>query len=286
VSASTPNLETDSAADAFTPGVAVHPPPRGSGASLPRRLLLAVGWIGPIAAFFIIWEVVARTGIANPTLLSPPTKVFPAIKDYFVTGDIYPHLEASLKRGAVGFALAVAVGVPVGLLLGWARPLSRVVSPVVELLRQLPPLAMLPVFLLFLGLGFKAQVAMVIWAALWPILLNTVTGAQSVDPRLVKAARTLGASRLSLFTKVALPSALPTVVTGMRLGASYSLLVLISAEMIGANSGLGFLILNNQYTFHIPQMYASILIIACLGLTLNYGLLILERIAIPWKQHL
>jgi NitT/TauT family transport system permease protein len=260
---------------------------------LTKRLIAAGGWIGPIAAFFLVWETIVRLNLASPALLSPPSEVFPTIWRYFSGdmpsysgGSIWPHLGASLRRGITGFALAVAVGLPLGLLLGWARRASGVISPVVELLRQLPPLAMLPIFILFLGLGFKAQVAMVFWAALWPILLNTVAGTQGVDPRLVKAARTLGATSHSLMRKVVLPSALPTIVTGMRLAASYSLLVLISAEMIGANKGLGFLILNNEYTFHIPEMYAAILILAAAGLTLNYILLIVERTLIPWKQHI
>jgi NitT/TauT family transport system permease protein len=141
------------------------------------------------------------------------------------------------------------------------------------------------VFLLFLGLGFRAQVAIVIWAAIWPILLNTVTGAQGVDERLKKAARTLGAGRRDIFLKVELPSALPTIMTGMRLGASYAFLVLVAAEMVGADSGIGFIILNNQFTFRIPQMYAAILILACLGILLNYGLLWLERRLTPWRGH-
>jgi ABC-type nitrate/sulfonate/bicarbonate transport system permease component len=258
----------------------------GRAGRIARRALLGTAWVGPLVAFFLVWQGVVEAGWANRTLLSPPSSVFPAVWRYFSSGEIYPHLETSLRRGSTGFGLAIAIGIPLGLILGYVKPVARVLMPVVELLRQLPPLAMLPVFILFLGLGLRAQVAIVTWAAVWPILLNTISGAQAVDPRLVKAARTLGAKRFALFAKIAFPSALPTIVTGLRLGASYSLLVLISAEMVGANSGLGFLILNTQYSFHIPQMYAAILILAILGLLLNYGLLLLEYVLVPWKRHL
>lgn len=243
----------------------------------------AILWALPILCLFAVWELVVRLGWFSATLLAPPTVVAPAVWRYFATGEIFPHLGASLQRGATGFLIAVLAGVPLGLLIGSARGVSRAVSPVIEFLRQLPPLAMLPVFLLFLGLGFRSQVAIVIWAALWPVLLNTISGALAVDLRLVKAARTLGAGRASIFFKVALPSALPTVMTGMRLGASYAFLVLVAAEMVGADSGLGFLILNNQYSFRIPQMYAAILILAFLGILLNYALLELERRLTPWR---
>ncbi|MBM3347478.1 MAG: ABC transporter permease [Betaproteobacteria bacterium] len=239
----------------------------------------------PIGGLFLVWEFVVYVGWFKPTLLSPPSQAFREVWTYFSSGAILPHLGASLRRGALGFSIAALVGVPLGLFIGSVRLVSLAASPVIEFLRQLPPLAMLPVFLLFLGLGFRAQVAIVIWAAIWPILLNTITGARGVDERLKKAARTLGAGRRDIFLKVALPSALPTIMTGVRLGASYAFLVLVAAEMVGADSGLGFLILNNQYTFKIPQMYAAILILALLGVILNYGLIALERHLTPWRGH-
>lgn len=248
------------------------------------------GWLGvvlvsslPIFSVFLLWEVVAQFGWVSVSLLAPPSTALSVAVAYFTSGEIFPHLGSSLERGGIGLALAIAVGIPLGLIIGFVKSFSRALSPVIEFLRQLPPLAMLPVFLLFLGLGIRSQVAIVLWAALWPILLNTISGAQNVDVRLVKAARTLGAGRRHLFFKVALPSALPTTMTGIRLGASYAFLVLVAAEMIGADSGIGYLILNNQYIFKIPEMYAAILILAGFGIVLNYSLLWLEKVLIPWK---
>jgi ABC-type nitrate/sulfonate/bicarbonate transport system permease component len=257
------------------------PAPSGSWGAAGRLLVTLL----PIGGLLLLWEMVVYVGWFKPTLLSPPSVAFPEVWTYFASGAILPHLGASLQRGALGFSIAALVGVPLGLFIGSVRLVSLAASPIIEFLRQLPPLAMLPVFLLFLGLGFRAQVAIVIWAAIWPILLNTITGARGIDERLKKAARTLGAGRRDIFLKVALPSALPTIMTGVRLGASYAFLVLVAAEMVGADSGLGFLILNNQYTFKIPQMYAAILILALLGVILNYGLIALERHLTPWRGH-
>jgi NitT/TauT family transport system permease protein len=250
------------------------------------RFLVRAFWIVvPLAAFFGLWEAYVDAGFADPLLLPPPSDIFPAVWNYFADGTIFPHLVASMRRGATGFVIATLIAIPLGLLIGSVGVISRALSPLIEFLRQLPALAMLPVFVLLLGIGFRAQVAIVIWAAVWPILLNTVTGAREVDVRLVKAARTLGANRLAVFAKVVLPSALPTIMTGLRLGASYAFLVLIAAEMVGANTGLGFLVLTNQYSFHTKQMFAAILILAAIGFALNYALLAFERIVTPWRQY-
>ena len=262
------------------PGAATTAPGLFAGKAL--RLLVS---ILPVLGFFLLWEIAVQAGWFKQALLTPPSIVLPVVWNYAVSGEILPHLGASLRRGATGFVVAAIAGIPLGLIIGSSALTARALSPLIEFLRQLPPLAMLPVFLLFLGLGFRAQVAIVIWAALWPILLNSITGARAIDIRLIKAARTLGAGPLALFFKVALPSALPTIMTGIRLGASYGFLVLVAAEMVGADSGLGFLILNNQYSFKIPEMYASILILALVGILLNYGLQALERAITPWRQH-
>lgn len=249
-----------------------------------RRLQEVLWWCMPIIGFIALWELASRMEWFNSQLLPPPTIVFAAVSDYFTTGEIWPHLLASLNRGVTGFAIAAVVCVPLGILIGWIKPADRLLSPLVEVFRQIPSLAIFPVFLVLLGLGFKSQVGMVVWASAWPILLTSISGTRTVDPRLVKAARTLGARPLDLFTKVALPAAVPTIATGLRLGGSYAFLVLVSAEMIGANSGIGFLVLNNQYMYRIPEMYASIVILAVIGLLVNYMLIAAERAVSAWRN--
>lgn len=245
----------------------------------------ALFWVLPIMGFLLTWEIIVRLEVFNPLILPPPTRVAPAVVEYFTTGEIWEHLGASLRRAATGFAIACIVGLPLGILIGWFRIFDRFLGPVIEVFRQLPPLALFPAMIILFGLGFRSQVAIVVWAALWPVLLNTIAGTRQTDPLLVKAARSLGCTQTQVFSKVVMPSAVPTISTGLRLGGSYALLVLVAAEMIGANSGIGFLIVNRQYNFQIPEMYAAIAILAMLGLIVNYVLVAFERRATRWQQQ-
>jgi NitT/TauT family transport system permease protein len=246
-----------------------------------RTVLL---WVLPLVGFFATWELLSRTGVLNPVLIPAPTRVIASVVRYFTSGEIWEHVGVSLQRATFGFAIACAIALPLGLLIGWFRIFDRLVGPVIEVFRQLPPLALFPVMIILFGLGFRAQVAIVVWASVWPVLLNTISGTRQVDPTLVKAAKSLGAGQYQIFRTVVLPSAVPVISTGLRLGGSYALLVLVAAEMIGANSGLGFLIINRQYNFRIPQMYAAITILAWLGLTVNYLLVAFERRMTRWQQ--
>lgn len=241
-------------------------------------------WLLPIGGFLLTWEIAIQLDVFNRIILPPPSDVLPATVDYFTTGDIWEHLGISMKRAGFGFALACAIGLPLGILIGWFKIFDRILGPVIEVLRQLPPLALYPAMIILFGLGFRSQVGIVLWASIWPIMLNTISGTRQADPLLVKAGRSLGCSHLQMFSKVVLPSAVPTIATGLRLGGSYAFLVLVAAEMIGANSGIGFLIVNRQYNFKIPEMYAAIVILAILGLLLNYLLVGLERWMTRWKQ--
>lgn len=248
-----------------------------------RRVPAVVWWFLPIAGFLAVWQGVVAADMVDKTLLPAPTTVWDALVELFRSGDIWPHLFASLKRGLGGFAVASFVCVPLGILIGWFKPVERVFGPLIEVFRQLPSLAMFPVFLLFFGIGYKAQLAMVVWAASWPILLTTITGTRSVDPRLIKAALTLGAKPKDLFLRVTLPAAIPSIATGLRLGGSFSFLVLVGAEMIGANNGIGYLVISSQYLFKIPQMYAALVILGVIGVVINYALVAGERRMSKWR---
>lgn len=252
-----------------------------------RRRLADRRWQGvvSIAVFLLIWQLIADLKLVAAFSLPPFTTVVAATWDLAKSGLLWSDVSVSLLRAGIGFALAIVVGIGVGLAIGWSGAASRWLSAPMEFFRQLPPLAIYPVFLLFLGLGLRSQIAMVFWGSVWPILLNTINGCQQVDTTLTKAARSYGVSRWQMFTKVVLPSAVPVISTGVRLGGTYALLVLVGAEMIGAQNGIGFLILNSQNTLEVPDMYAGILVLACLGLILNFVLLRLEKRITRWRLH-
>jgi NitT/TauT family transport system permease protein len=176
--------------------------------------------------------------------------------------------------------------VPLGLLIGWYATVGRVLNPLLEIFRNTAPLALLPVFVLILGIGETSKIAMVVYGCSWPILLNTVTAVRQVDSLLIRSARSMGLGSPELFAKVILPASVPTIFTGIRLAGQAAMLVLIAAEMVGAREGLGFLINSSQYNFAIPQMYAGIVTIAALGVAVNYLLLFAERRFSRWRTSL
>jgi NitT/TauT family transport system permease protein len=250
----------------------------------PTRLFLrGLHSSGAILAFLALWELSPRLGLVEPAFLPPLSTVLSSGWELMKNGQLGSHVQASLSRSMVGFVLAICHAVPLGLAIGWYRRFASVVSPLLEALRNTAALALLPVFILVLGIGESSKIALVVYSCSWPILLNTITAVRNVDPLLIKSARTMGLSPFQLFRKVILPASIPTIFVGVRLAGAYSLLVLVAAEMVGAKAGLGYLIIYAQYNFQIPQMYVGILSITVLGVLFNQGLQLVERRFTTWK---
>lgn len=238
-----------------------------------------------IVALALIWEIFPRLGLVDATFLPPLSEVLVAWWDLARSGELWEHTQASLTRSLVGFALAIVVSIPLGLLIGWYKPVANLLTPLLEVFRNTAALAILPVFVLILGLGETSKIAIILYACAWPILLNTVSGVRTVDPLLIKSARSLGLGPVSLFQKVVLPAAVPTIFTGIRLAGAYSILILIAAEMVGAKAGLGYLINYAQYNFAVPDMYAGIITISGIGLIVNQLLILTERRFSTWRTN-
>ncbi|MGC4778618.1 ABC transporter permease [Micromonospora chalcea] len=236
-----------------------------------------------LLALAAIWETAPRAGLVDRVFLPPLSEVLAAWWELLRTGQLADHVGASLTRSLTGLALAVVTAIPLGLLIGWYRPLADLLSPLLEVFRNTAALALLPVFVLILGLGETSKIALVVYACSWPILLNTVAGVKGVDPLLIRSARSMGLNHLRLFQKVILPAAVPTVFTGVRLAGAYSILVLVAAEMVGAKAGLGYLVNYAQYNFAIPDMYAGIITISAIGLVVNQLLVAGERRFSTWR---
>ena len=264
--------------EAPAPTAPVDPPRRGL-----TLLGNAVQRTVAIAALAAVWEAVPRLDLVDATFLPPLSEVLKAWWALLVSGQLGQHVEASLVRSLSGFGLAVAVAVPLGLLIGWYRRLAMVLNPLLELFRNTAALALLPVFVLVLGLGETSKVAIILYGCAWPILLNTISGVRTVDPLLVKSARSLGLPPLRLFQKVVLPAAVPTIFTGIRLAGAYSILILIAAELVGAKAGLGYLITSAQFNFDVPDMYAGIITVSAIGLAINQLLVAVERRFSTWR---
>jgi NitT/TauT family transport system permease protein len=247
--------------------------------AVPRLLRGSVA----IVAFCALWEVLPRAGWVDATFLPPFSTVLGALFEMVRSGELAEHLFASAFRALAGFAIAVAIAVPLGLVIGWYRRVAEMLDPLLELFRNTAPLALLPVFVLVLGMGETSKVSMVVYSCLWPVMLNTVSGVRNVDPLLIRSALSMGLRPLQLFRKVVLPASVPAVFTGIRVAAAYSILVLIAAEMVGAKAGLGYLVNYSQFTFEIPKMYAGIVTLALLGLVFNHAVLLAERRLTAWR---
>ncbi|MEV6335239.1 ABC transporter permease [Nocardia vinacea] len=238
-----------------------------------------------IGLLVAIWEVAPRLGLVDEVFLPPFSTVAQAFIDLVQSGEMWEHVSTSLTRSATGFSLALAVAIPVGVAIAWYRPVADFLNPILELFRNTAALALLPVFILILGIGETSKIALVVYASFFPILLNTITGVRTVDPLLIKSAVSLGFSPIRLFQKVILPAAVPSIFTGVRMAAASSILVLIAAEMVGARAGLGYLITAAQQNFQIPNMYAGIIAISLLGLSFNGLLVALERRLSRWRAE-
>ncbi len=231
-----------------------------------------------------LWEIVPRLGLADPAFLPPLSDVLEAGWELALNGQLYDHVGASLFRALSGFLISVVLIVPLGLAIGWYERLGNVLNQLIEVLRNTAPLALLPVFILLLGIGEVSKVTMIVYSCSWPLLLNTSAAVKQIDPLLIKSARTMGATPLQLFRKVILPASLPMIFVGIRLASAAAMLVLVASEMVGAKAGLGYLIIYGQYSFLIPQMYFGILAITTMGLTFNAALEALERRLTRWRM--
>ncbi len=255
----------------------------------PRWLTHAMSAITPflaryglVIAFLVLWQASSTLGWVNASVFPPLDQIIRALWKAIATGAILDDIAISLQRSGIAFVAAVGLGVPLGLFMGQVRAIERALDPLLQLFRQTSALALYPVFILLLGLGETSKIFVIFWATLFPVLLSTIGGVKEVDQKLIEMARTYGAGSLQIFRRVVLPASVPAIFVGLRLSATTALLLLIAAEMIGANKGIGFQVMNAQYNFQIPLMFAAILLLALLGLAANAALVFMQRRLCRW----
>jgi NitT/TauT family transport system permease protein len=257
------------------------------GSRLPRGRALALR-LGAIAAFLALWSLlsgaVMMLKLFNPIFLPGPWLVLSNVLDMAVRGQLWIHLAATLERVALGFGAGAVLGVGLGLAAGHLTPIRHIVEPLVELLRPIPPLAMLPMFIVWVGIGETSKIGFITYATFFPIFLTTITGVRQIDPILLRAAQSLGARGVGLFARVILPAALPDILTGLRLGVALAFFVIVISEFIGAEHGLGYLINDGRNFFLVPQMLGAAVVLGLLGYAGNGLVRLLERRLTRW-QH-
>ncbi len=257
------------------------------GEPLPRGH--ALRWrLAALVAFFALWSlagaVVELARPFNPLFLPAPWVVIGAVLELARKGQLWVHVGATLQRVAVGFTTGAVLALALGLLAGQLRAVRHVLEPVVELLRPIPPLAVLPLFIVWVGIGEGSKVGFITYATFFPMFVTTVHGVAQIDGRLLRAAQSLGARPRQLFFRVILPGALPDVLTGLRLGVALSFFVIVISEFVGAEHGLGYLINDGRNFFLVPQMLGAAVLLGLLGYAGNGLVRGLERRVLRW-QH-
>lgn len=268
---------------------------------------LALGLIVPVIAI-AVWQLVASKGWVNPQVLPGPAEVcqkwlayllpLTTFADYqaqnpgaswlawAVSGELPGDAVNSLYRVLVGFVVGAGLALPLGLAMGASRVVHAWFNPLVQLLRPIPPIAYIPLSILWFGLGNPPAVFLIALGAFFPVLMNTIAGVRQVDSIYIRAARNLGANRTTLFLRVILPSAVPYILTGVRVGIGTAFIVVIVAEMIAVNNGLGFRILEGREYFWSAKIMAGMITIGLLGLAIDVGMTRLNNYLLRWHRGL
>jgi NitT/TauT family transport system permease protein len=234
----------------------------------------------------LVWEGLSRAGVINPMILPAPSRVLLRWWNYLISGELPRDAVSSLYRVAVGFLIGTGLALPLGLAMGASRTTYGLLNPILQVLRPIPPIAYIPLAMLWFGLGNPPAFFLISLGAFFPVLMNTIAGVKSVDVIYIRAARNLGADGAPLFFRVVLPAATPHIMTGIRVGFGVAFIVVIVAEMIAVNSGLGYRILEAREFFWSDKIIAGMITIGLLGLAIDSGLARLSAHLLRWHRGL
>jgi NitT/TauT family transport system permease protein len=231
----------------------------------------------------LLWELSAVVGWIDTRFFPSPSAIFAQAGDMIASGELWTHFAISLQRIAIGYLIGAVPGILIGLAMGLFSPIRALIQPIVDATFPIPKIAVLPLFIMVFGLGEQSKYAIIATAVIYLVLINTVAGVRNIDKIYLDVGKNFGASKWMMFMDIALPGALPLIVAGLKLGMGVALLVIVSAEFVGARSGIGYLIWTSWQVFQVEKMYVGLLVSALLGfgsaILLNY----LERALIPWK---
>ena len=237
-----------------------------------------------ILAGLAFWEILARSLLENELLIPPPTSVMRSFWRLTASGELYRHFEATLIEFAYGFTAACIVGVLLGYLMGMYKWFDDILDPWIAMLYSIPVIALVPLIIIWFGIGILSKIIVVFKITLVAIMLNTAAGIKNLDPVWLDLAQSLRLSPWETTYKIRLPGALPYIITGMRLGVGRALLAVVVAELMAANAGLGYLLRDSSETWDSPKLFVTVILLALIGLV-SFNLIkrFEQRIA-PWRQ--
>ena len=268
---------------AITPPTAAPPP------SVPMRVWRHIRQ-NYLAAFLsvtgglLIWELISRLLVANALFLAAPSQIVQAIYNLSMTGELERHIGISAAEFAIGYVIASVLGIAVGLAMASSVGFKQAAQPWISGLYATPTIALAPLFILWLGIGIWSKVIVVIFLVLFPVTINTEAGLRTTSDRLIEMLRSFGATKRQIFIKVSLPSALPFILAGLKLGIGRGLIGVVVAELFGSRAGLGRLISQSADAFNMPELFAGVIVLAVAGIAMTAGFGWLEKRLVPWTK--
>ncbi|MFF2092872.1 ABC transporter permease [Paenibacillus sp. NPDC058174] len=240
-------------------------------------------WLLPVA-ILIVWEAVSRLELIPASMLPAPTAILKQFADLIASGELYKHLSISIYRAMMGFLIGAGTGLLLGLMTGLNKLAEKTLDPSLQMLWTIPLLSLIPLFILWFGVGEFSKILMISLGAFFPVYMNTFLGIRNVDVKLFEVARMFQYSRLQLIAKLIIPSALPNILLGIRLSLGISWLVLVVAEMMGASAGVGYMIQDARAYMRTDVVFVGIIIFALIGKLSDSGVRLLEKRWLRWRD--
>jgi len=237
-----------------------------------------------VAGGLLLWELVSRVFIANPLFLAAPSQIVYAIYQLAATGEMERHIAISSAEFALGYVIASIIGIGFGFGMANSVRFKQALQPWISGLYATPTIALAPLFILWLGIGIWSKVLVVIFLVLFPVTINTEAGLRTTSERLIEMLRSFGANGRQIFFKVSLPSALPFILAGLKLGIGRGLIGVVVAELFGSRAGLGRLISQSADAFNMPELFAGVIVLAVAGIAMTAGFTWMEKRLVPWTK--
>jgi sulfonate transport system permease protein len=253
--------------------------------SLTTRTFWIAGSVAVTALLVLGWQLIADYSGIPPVFLPGPDRAWGALLTGFGEGELTGLTAATMERMIYGWVLASLAGIVVGAIIGSSRLAREYVAPMLEIVRPVPVSAFMPVVMAFLGLSGTMVLVVIAIGSIWPVLLATVHGVSSVEPRLVEVSRCLRLNRLSALWKIALPNAQPDILAGMRIGLTVALILAVIGEMLTSEKGLGWYVLQSARSYRSADLFAGVIVLGLIGLISNLALQEVERHALRWKRR-
>ena len=265
------------------------PPPEATEAQALTRILRGgrlrqFAGVLSVLGGLLLWELVSRLLVANPLFLAAPSQILQAIYALTISGELQRHLAISAIEFALGYVIASAIGIILGFVMANSATAKRALQPWISGLYATPTIALAPLFILWLGIGIWSKVLVVIFLVLFPVTINTEAGLRTTSERLIEMLRSFGASPRQIFFKVSLPSAMPFILAGLKLGIGRGLIGVVVAELFGSRAGLGRLISQSADAFNMPELFAGVIVLAVAGIVMTAGFTWLEGKLVPWTR--